>query len=118
MEQNLKSKLELANKLIFVKAYDAAKDLLLEIISSDQGKDFLVVHLRLAELSVKLDSVDEYLLFYKELKQRECRLYLDEGHPEEECPYYFPSKVEVQQLHKNYFHSNCQKKWRPPSCIL
>lgn len=55
---------------------------------------------------------------YKELKQRECRLYLDEGHPEEECPYYFPSKVEVQQLHKNYFHSNCQKKWRPPSCIL
>lgn len=67
MNRNANLKLEFSNKLIFVKAYEEAKDLLVELVSTDQGKDELLVHLRLSELAVRLDSVDEFLLFYDEM---------------------------------------------------
>ena len=67
MKKEIELKLEHANKLIFVKDYLAAKNLLLEIVSSENGKDQLIVHLRLAELSVKLNVVDEILSFYDQM---------------------------------------------------
>ena len=69
MKQNVKTKLDIANKLIFVQEYESAKDILIEIISSQEGCDQLLVHLRLSELAVRLDRVEEFMLFYAELKE-------------------------------------------------
>lgn len=69
MKQNVKTKLDIANKLIFVQEYESAKDILIEIISSQEGCDQLLVHLRLSELAVRLDRVEEFMLFYGELKE-------------------------------------------------
>jgi tetratricopeptide (TPR) repeat protein len=71
MKREIELKLEQANKLIFVKDYEAAKDLLIEVVSSDQGKEQLIVHLRLAELAVKLNAVEEFLLFYDEMRSEQ-----------------------------------------------
>lgn len=54
---------------------------------------------------------------YKELKEAECRLYQTENTPPQECPYHYSTKVEIKDLHKNYFQNNCRLKWRAPSCI-
>ncbi len=54
---------------------------------------------------------------YKELKQKECSLYLSQGRPIQDCPYFYASQVEVEELHKNFFHHQCKLKWKAPRCI-
>lgn len=72
MQKKIEHKLELANKLIFVKDYSAAKEVLLDVVSSEEGKDNLLVHLRLCELSMKIDRIQDFLLFYDEMYQVEA----------------------------------------------
>lgn len=54
---------------------------------------------------------------YKTIKDQECKRFIDQGKPIQECPYYYSGKVETKQLHKNYFQKTCKLKWRAPDCI-
>jgi hypothetical protein len=64
-----------------------------------------------------LDIFKRINCLYKDLKEKECSLYQNGETPAQECPYHYSSKVEVKDLHKNYFRKSCRLKWRPPRCI-
>ena len=56
--------LEEANKLIFIRNYDAAKEILTRLLS--EHKTSLLLHLRYIELEVKLGEVDDLRSFYQQ----------------------------------------------------
>ena len=56
--------LEEANKLIFIRNYDAAKEILTRLLA--EHKTSLLLHLRYIELEVKLGEVDNLHSFYQQ----------------------------------------------------
>ena len=67
MKKNIDLKIQHANKLIFVRDYENAKNLLIEIVTSEEGKDDFLAHLRLVELAVKLEIVEKVMSFYQDM---------------------------------------------------
>lgn len=67
MKSSVEKKLEIANKFIFVKAYEVAKDVLLDIIKSEEKASNLIVHLRYAELCARTGEQKECEILYDEL---------------------------------------------------
>ena len=67
--------------------------------------------------SKSLESFKAVNCRYKDLKESECKLYLLQGKPIEECPYFYSSKVEIQELHKNFFQYQCKLSKSAPNCI-
>ena len=61
----LNIRLELANKLIFVKEYKRAESLIEELVTTEQYSQDLLVHLRRIELATKLDNLDQLLSQYQ-----------------------------------------------------
>ena len=70
MQKQVKTKLEEANKLIFVKRYSEAESLFDELVEQDPGKSELIVHVRRIELAAMLKKLDrlrhEYLAALRE----------------------------------------------------
>ena len=66
--------LEEANKLIFIRNYAAAKEILARLLA--EHKTSLLLHLRYVELEVKLGAVDELRSFYQ---QQEDQLVQEAG---------------------------------------
>ena len=56
--------LEEANKLIFIRSYDAAKEILTQLLA--EHKTSLLLHLRYIELEVKLGAVNNLRSFYQQ----------------------------------------------------
>lgn len=59
MNEMIKKNLEQANKLIFVKSYEKAYDILNAILNTEVGEYNLLVHLRKIELSIKLQFIQD-----------------------------------------------------------
>ena len=69
MLKAVEQKLEVANKLIFVKRYADAETVLEEVLESPEGRRELLVHLRRIELAAMLKKLDKARAHYlKELK--------------------------------------------------
>jgi tetratricopeptide (TPR) repeat protein len=64
-----KSRLEEANKYIFVKMYAKGAKILDELLEEGECKDDLLIHLRRIELAVKLRTTDDLLKRYQKLRQ-------------------------------------------------
>ena len=57
---------------------------------------------------------------FKEVGDRECRIYQDSSRPLDKCPFHFSNSQELDKLHKSYFGSHCkskERKWTLPKCI-
>lgn len=86
-------KLEAANKLIFVKRYEEARDIIDALLQNGEHRDDLLIHLRRIELATKLQDIDVVCQRYiKELKKNpsdptlRIALTLAEQHAEEIDP--------------------------------
>ena len=93
MNQKLEKELENVNKLIFVKRYSEAEDVLQSIVNTDEGRLDLFVHLRLIELAAMLKKLqplkDTYLNAIKnnqEMELNEICLAFVEQHGEMVSP--------------------------------
>lgn len=65
-------KLEVANKLIFVKKYEEAREIIDAMLRSEEHRSNLLIHLRRIELATKLEDLDVLRQRYtKELKKHE-----------------------------------------------
>ncbi|MFW7381236.1 MAG: tetratricopeptide repeat protein [Oligoflexus sp.] len=73
MTRNIRKnpKLELANKLVFVKEYKKAETLIEELLADPNFAEDLLVHLRRIELATKLDNVDKLHRLYQEKISRD-----------------------------------------------
>ncbi len=76
MQEKLKEQFELANKMIFVKAYDRGKSIFDAMLTNVPINDEnLIVHLRRIELSAKLNETDQLIRDYKEIEQTDSGLF-------------------------------------------
>lgn len=66
MDSNIKLHLEEANKLIFVKKYEEARDTLKTILKEKNGKCELLIHLRIIELSAQMGQLEELKQDYEQ----------------------------------------------------
>lgn len=66
--------LEEANKLIFIRSYAAAKEILTRLLA--EHKTSLLLHLRYVELEIKIGAIDELRRFYQ---QQEDKLVQEAG---------------------------------------
>ncbi len=69
MQDDFKAKLESANKLIFVRAYDSAKHQIEQIAFSPEGEEELLVHLRYIELCSKLKAIPQATKKYQAMRE-------------------------------------------------
>lgn len=65
LSKKSKAQLDIANKLIFVKSYDEASEILKDLIDSDEGRSELLAHLRYIELSTKLKTLEKVCRYYE-----------------------------------------------------
>lgn len=95
MDQHCREQLDLANKLIFVKRYEEADRVLREVLSTEQGCEESLIHLRRIELMSLLGRVQELRAQYSQMAQdrdddglsKTCFLltsmFADSGNPSE-----------------------------------
>lgn len=78
MHASVASKLEEANKLIFVKRYADAERALDDALETDEGRRELVVHLRRIELAAMLKKLDRMRAHYHKLLRAGVDLVINE----------------------------------------
>lgn len=55
---------------------------------------------------------------FKEVGERECKIYQDPIRPLDKCPFQFSNIEERENLYKSYFGKTCKKlRWRKPMCL-
>ena len=103
----MKISIEYANKLIFVKAYGQAQELIEKIVENDGESQDLKTHLRRIELSVKLNNVRDLILKYEKIlevnhddKTAHLAIILAKQHGEQLTPQ--ESMVEFQNFIKKF----------------